>query len=153
MVIVNWPERPDCNVNVLELEVTVKSPTLTVILTVWTRPPGPVPVTIRVKVPVGVVAEVETVSVEIPDPPETRLTVDGDSDGKTPATEVVEVIVMVPARLFWLVRVMAAEPEEPRKMGRDCGLAEMLKSWAAPTFRVTTAVWDKGPSAPVTVIV
>jgi hypothetical protein len=81
-----------------------------------------------VKVPVGVVAEVETASVEIPDPPETKLTVDGDSDRKTPETEVVEVTVMAPAKLFWLVRVTTAEPEEPRKMERDVGLAEMTKS-------------------------
>jgi hypothetical protein len=106
-----------------------------------------------VKVPVGVAAEVETVSVDIPEPPETKLTVDGDSDGKTPVTDVVEASVMVPASPFWLARVMAAEPEEPRRIEMDCGLADMLKSWAAPTFRVITTAWNKGPSAPVTVTV
>ncbi len=92
-------------------------------------------------------------SVEIPVPPDVNVTADGDRLGTKPADEMVADKVIVPVKPLRLVIVIVAEPEEPRRMGTDCGLAAMLKSAAGPTTKVITVVWDNGPSTLVTVTV
>jgi hypothetical protein len=75
-------------------------------------------------------------SVEVPDPPGANATTDGDTDGTKPGDEMVVESEMLPWRLLRLVRVIMADPDVPREMGRDCGLTAMLKSGAAPTLSV-----------------
>jgi hypothetical protein len=104
-------------------------------------------------VPVGVEADVGSVSVEIPLPADVRLTADGDKLGTKPADEMVAAKLIMPVKPLRLVKVIVADPKEPRRIGTDCGLAAMLKSAAGPTTRVITVVRDKGPCAPVTVTV
>ena len=62
---------------------------------------------------------------------------DGDTDGKKPGDETVAESEILPRKLLRLVRVIVADPDVPRGMGRDCGLTAMLKSGAAPTLNVT----------------
>ncbi len=75
-------------------------------------------------------------SVEIPDPPATKTISEGDADGTKPADEIVVESEILPWKLLRLVRVIVADPDVPRGIGRDCGLAAMLKSGAAPTLNV-----------------
>ena len=87
--------------------------------------------------PIGVDGEVGNMSVEVPDPPGANVTSDGDADGTKPGDETVVESEILPWKLLRLVRVIVADPDVPRGTGRDCGLAAMLKSGAAPTLNVT----------------
>ncbi len=87
--------------------------------------------------PVGVDGDVGNTSVEIPEPPATNVSSDGDTDGKKPGDETATESEILPRKLLRLVRVIVADPDVPRGMGRDCGLIAMLKSGAAPTLNVT----------------
>ena len=80
--------------------------------------------------------DVGNVSVETPDPPATKLRSDGDADGTKPGDEMVVESDILPWKLLRPVRVIMAVPDVPRGTGRDCGLAAMLKSGAAPTVKV-----------------
>jgi len=91
-------------------------------------------------VPVGVEGDVGRVSVEIPVPADVKVTVDGDRLGTKPADEMVADNVITPVKPLRLVKVIVAEPDEPRRTDTDCGLAAMLKSAAGPTTRVITVV-------------
>jgi hypothetical protein len=94
---------------------------------------------------------VNNVSVEVPDPPETRVMETGENDGVKPGDEIVADRATGPVKRFWLFRVIVADPDVPSRMEIVWGLADMVKSGAAPTFRVIELLWDKGPTAPVTV--
>ena len=77
-------------------------------------------------------------SVEIPLPADAKVTAAGDRLGTKPADEMVADKVITPVKPLRLVKVIVAEPDEPRRIGTDCGLAAMLKSAAGPTTRVIT---------------
>jgi hypothetical protein len=64
----------------------------------------------------------------------------GDSDGVKPGDETVADNATTPAKRFWLIRVIVADPDVPCRMGIDWGLADMVKSGAAPTLRVIVDV-------------
>ncbi len=115
------------------------------------KPPGPTPVTVTVYVPNGVVEEVGMLSVAVADWPDASVMVDGETDGMKPGDETVAEREMLPERPFWLERVIATDPEEPRRIGKDCGTAEMLKSLAGPTVREIVVERESGPTEPVTV--
>ncbi len=77
------------------------------------------------------------VSVESPDPPDTSVTTLGSTDGTKPGEETLAESATLPWRPFRLVTVMVTDPEEPRRTGKDCALAVMLKSEGGLTVRVT----------------
>jgi hypothetical protein len=79
---------------------------------------------------------VDNVSVEVPDPPETRVMEVGENDGVKPGDEIVADKATGPAKRFWLFTVIVADPEVPSRTEIDTGLADRVKSGAAPTFRV-----------------
>jgi hypothetical protein len=86
--------------------------------------------------PSGVVDEVGIFSVAVPDPPEVNVTLDGNRVGTKPREETVAESAMLPVKPLILARVIVVETEEPRRTGKDCGLAEIEKSCAAPTSTV-----------------
>ncbi len=104
-----------------------------------------------VYVPIGVVDEVGMFSVAVAEPPVASATLDGVTDGTKPGDETVAERAIVPVRLFRLVRVIATDPDEARRIGKDCGLAEMLKSRAGPTVKEIVTERDSGPTEPVIV--
>ncbi len=114
----------------------LKSPTVTVTLTLWVKPPRSVPVTVTVYAPSAVVGEVGRFRVAVPDPPEAKITLDGTMDGVNPGDEMVAERAMLPENPFWLERVTATDPEVPRCTGKDRGLAETVKSFADPTVKL-----------------
>ncbi len=59
------------------------------------------------------------VSVESPDPPDTIVTVFGNSDGTKPRDETVAESATLPWKPFKLVRVIVTDPEEPRRIVSD----------------------------------
>jgi hypothetical protein len=125
---------------------TVKSWTLTVIVTEWDDGPL-VPVTVTVYVPT--VLELRE-RVEELDPPEVKLTVAGLMEAVSPVGVTDVVRLTMPLKPATLSTVIDEVPELPAWMFTVVGLAEIVKS---PTWTVTVAVWDREPLVAVMVTV
>jgi hypothetical protein len=96
---------------------------------------------------------VKTVRIEFAVPPLTRVTFAGFRLIESPDGLAIENMETVPANPFRLVRVRVDLPEEPLRIVRLEGLAEIEKS---PVVRLLTriptcTVWELVPLAPVTV--
>ncbi len=89
--------------------------------------------------------------VAVADWPDPSVRLDGDRDETKPGDETVTERERLPEKLFRLVRVIVADPEEPRRTCRDCGMAEMLKSLDGPTVSEIVVERDSGPTEPLTV--
>jgi len=126
--------------------------TVTVILTVWLNVPL-VPVTVSVYVPVGVEAPTEIVRVDVAEPPEGGVTEVGLKVLVVPVGR--PEIERLTAELKPLkdVIVIVEVPEAPCVIVKDDGEADIVKSGAAVTVRLTLTVWVSVPLVPVTVSV
>jgi hypothetical protein len=86
-----------------------------------------------------VVGEVGMLRVAVPDPPDTSVTVEGETNGEMPADETVTDRLTVPAKLSMLKRERPTDAEVPRATGIDVGFAAMEKSCAGVTVKERVA--------------
>lgn len=89
--------------------------------------------------------------VAVPDPPDTSVTLEGETDGEMPAEETVAERLTVPAKPLMLNRERATDAKVPLATGMDVGVAEMEKSCCGLTVNERIAEWERGPTDPVTV--
>jgi hypothetical protein len=114
-------------------------------------PENPVTVTWYVPRPVPLV--LNTVKTEFADPPLCRVTFAGFRLIESPDGLAMENMETVPAKPFRLVTVRVDWPDEPRRIVRLEGLAEIEKSGLVPLLTVTPTCteWLLVALAPVTV--
>jgi hypothetical protein len=113
--------------------------------------PAPVPVTVIVYAPGETVVAVNTVRVTLAELPEDNVALSELRVAPGPP-ETLATRVTVPLNPLRLVTVMREVADDPDGNVNVAGLAETLKSGAAPTVTVMPAEWLRRPLVAVTLI-